>query len=96
MIQIQSNSGSDVVLTVTLTDDSGPVDLTGRTALVFDVPAQLLGRVSALITNPATGVITISVEGSTPLPVKTYSFRVQINQPNGNSIGLPIFQLSVN
>ena len=95
MIQIQSTSGSDLVLTVTLTDDSGPVDLTGRSAAVFDVSAQLISRVSASITNPATGVITVSVEGSNPLPVKTYTFRVQINQPNGNSIGLPIFQLSV-
>jgi hypothetical protein len=95
MIQIQSNSGSDVVLTVTLTDDSGPVDLTGRSAVVFDVPDQLLSRVSAVITNPATGVITVSIEGSNPLPVKTYTFRVQISQPNGSSIGLPLFQLSV-
>lgn len=95
MIQIQSTSGSDLVLTVTLTDDGGPVDLTGRTVLVFEASDQLINRVSASITNAATGVITVSIEGSNPLPVKTYTFRVQINQPNGNSIGLPVFQLSI-
>jgi hypothetical protein len=95
MIQIQSTSGSDLVLTVTLTDDGGPVNLTGRSVAVFDTADQLLGRVSAAITNAAAGVITVSVEGSDPLPVKIYTFRVQINQANGNSIGLPLFQLSV-
>jgi hypothetical protein len=63
MIQIQSTSGSDVVLTVTLTDDGGPVNLTGRSVAVFDTPDQLLGLVSAAITNAAAGVIKMITYG---------------------------------
>lgn len=98
MIQLQTTSGSDVTVIVTLTDESGAVNLSGRTLTVFNVSRKLTGRVSAQITNAASGVITAKVEGTDPLPVGTYSFRLQVNLQAGSdkeSIGLPLFELSV-
>jgi hypothetical protein len=95
VIQLHTTSGSDLLLTVTITDTGGPVDLTGRTLSIFEASAPIADRVSASFIDAENGIISIAIEGSNPLPAKTYSFRLQINSFSGSSIGLPIFFLSV-
>lgn len=98
MISLETTSGSDVTVVVTLTDNSGAINLSGRTLSIFNVSRKLENRVTAQITNAASGIITVKIEGSDPLPVGQHSFRLQVNLQQGGtreSIGLPEFQLSV-
>ena len=91
--------GSDVSLTVTITDEGGPVDLSGRELLLFDVNTVLDGRITANITDASAGVISLFIEGTDPLPLGRRSFRLQVNNPlspeGADSIGLPPFILEV-
>ena len=91
--------GSDVSLTVTITDEGGAVDLTGRELALFDVNSVLDGRVVATISDAANGVISLFIEGTDPLPLGRRTFRLQVNNslsPDGaDSIGLPPFILEV-
>lgn len=94
-------SGSDVVLTVALADppvgeaSGAPIDLTGRTLAVFDESRAIAGRITAQVTNPTGGELGVRIEGTAPIPRGMYSFRVQINAAGGESIGLPVFNLTV-
>ena len=90
--------GSDVTIDVTITDEGGAVDLTGRSVNVFDETQAITGRVSAEITDAEAGVITIHVEGTDPIAVGVSQFRLQINAPvsgGADSIGLPLIWLEV-
>ena len=91
--------GSDVSLTVTITDEGGPVDLSGRELLLFDVNTVLDGRITTNITDASAGVISLFIEGTDPLPLGRRSFRLQVNNPlspeGADSIGLPPFILEV-
>lgn len=73
---LPSTRGSDIAISVTLTDEAGSVDLTGGSLSVFDVRAELDGLVSGQITDAANGVIEVKIEGTTPIAVGVYSFRV--------------------
>lgn len=90
--------GTDVSLSVAISDDAGAFDLTGRSVSVFDVHPTIDGLVSADITDAENGIITVTVEGTAPIDAGVYSFRVQVNNPAGGgpeSIGLPMFRLEV-
>jgi hypothetical protein len=91
---LKVTSGSDVRVTLAVADDSGPIDLTDRQITVFGVSPQLLGRISAAITDPLTGMVDVLVEGTNPIDVGTYGFRIQLTR-DGQSIGLPAFSLRV-
>ena len=94
MTLLKVTSGSDVRVTLTMANDSGPIDLTDRGINVFGVAPQLAGRVSATITDATAGVLEVQVEGTNPIAVGTYGFRIQITS-TGDSIGLPMFNLRV-
>lgn len=92
--EICAPSGSDVRLSITISDTSGPLDLTGWTTNLFDLAQPLVGRVTAQITAPSSGVIAITIDGSTPLSIGRYWFRLQMNSPT-DSLALPQFVLTV-
>lgn len=55
------NPGSDWQLRATLTDDAGPVDLTGGwTAGIYDVTGALGPAVTAAIVDPAAGLVELA------------------------------------
>lgn len=90
--------GSDITIAVTVSDTGNAVDLSGRSLVVFDVPPGLRDRVSASISDAATGKITIEIEGSDPIAEGTHMFRLQIKKPDASdldSIALPVFVLRV-
>jgi len=94
MTILRVTSGSDVRIVLAITSEGAPVSLVGRTVEVFGAAPQIEGRVSATITDAAGGAFEVLVEGTAPIPVGTYGFRLQINGP-GDSIGLPLMNLKV-
>jgi hypothetical protein len=102
MTTITATRGSDVRLTFTYRNApvppatvGTPVDLTGRVFTVFDASASLAGRVAVTSAEPETGVIDVFIEGTDPLPIGPHAFRVQIEAPGGDSVGLPSITLQV-
>lgn len=90
--------GTDIRLNLTARDEGGAINLTGRTATVFDSSRHLSGRVSAEITDAENGKFTVFIEGTDPIPVGKHQFRVQLNQPDGDEIdstALPVFLMEI-
>lgn len=90
--------GSDITVSVTLSDDDGVINLTGATLSFFDVRTELDGLLTGEITDASNGVVEIKIEGTSPINVGVYRFRVQLNFPDGGdttSIGLPMFRIEV-
>jgi hypothetical protein len=87
--------GTDVSVVVTLTQPTtnAPVDITGRTLTVFDVPPALENKISAEILDAPAGKIKVKVEGTAPVPTGVYKFRVQLN--GDDSLGYPEFRLCI-
>lgn len=94
MTLLKVTSGSDVRVTLAMADGSGPIDLSDRTVNVFGVAPELAGRITATITDATGGLVEVHVEGSDPISLGTYAFRIQILK-GGDSIGLPLFNLRV-
>jgi len=86
--------GSDVVFDCTITDEGGAVDLTGGSIAFLDLSDSLIGRITGVITNAVAGQVRVTIEGTDPLLVGTYCFRVQILGV-ASSIGWPKFSFSV-
>ena len=87
--------GSDVSLQFVVSDELGdPIDLTGGSIAFLDVSDALVSRISGAITNAASGQVVVSIEGTIPLVVGDYGFRVQILGV-ASSVGWPLFTLRV-
>lgn len=93
-IELCATRGSDVSLTITISDADGPVDLTSQSVSVFDVVPSLEGRVTAAITDAAAGRITVDIEGTDPIDIGRHVFRLRLSGA-GDSVGLPPFVLGV-
>lgn len=86
--------GSDIEFDCTLTDEGGAVDLTGGSVAFLDVSDSLVGRITGVITNAVAGQVRVRIEGTDPLIVGTYCFRVQVLGV-ASSIGWPLFIVTV-
>ncbi len=62
------NPGSDLVINGVLTDDAGPVNITGAVLSTFEVPPALLPHVTLLVTNAAAGALTLTIKWSLDFP----------------------------
>lgn len=92
----EATRGSDITLVFTwTTPDDTPFDLTNCTLAVLDAGSVISNRFSARITDAAGGVFEVFIEGSSPIAVGFYDFRVQIVQPDGDSIATPLMGLNV-
>lgn len=105
------NKGSDAEFILAYKDAAGePIDLTGRTVLVFDEVivgatsrrgVQVVGikdKITGTVTNGAGGIVTLKLDGTDPIPVGKYSFRVQLNEGTGNdieSLATPLIYLDI-
>jgi len=95
MAEIELVRGADKDLVLLLKDSVGdPIDISGRTLLIFDVSRALLGKVSGAITDGPAGELSIHVEGTTPIPLGLHSFRVQLTAGTA-SIAIKPIQLRV-
>jgi hypothetical protein len=99
MISLSATRGSDVVSVITMKQPNNtPIDLTGRTIAFFDIPTNLTGRISGSIIDATAGKIQVNVEGTDPITLGNYIFRLQINAgtaPNIDSLALPKIELKV-
>ena len=87
--------GSDVALQFVVSDELGdPIDLTGGTLAFLDVSDGLASRISGVITDAVAGQVVVSIEGTIPLLVGDYGFRVQVLGVS-SSVGWPLFTLRV-
>jgi hypothetical protein len=87
---ITTNRKTDVRFSLSVKTPSGDaVDLTGFTASVFDVSKKIEGRVTATISDGASGIIDVEIEGTDPIPTGTYEFRIAYEDGDGFSVGLP-------
>jgi hypothetical protein len=89
-IAIKTLRGADVRVSATF-----DIDLTGRTATVFEVSPVLSGLVTSEISDAENGVVSIFIEGSNPIPIGRHGFRVLTDGDNLDSIPLPQFLLEV-
>ena len=92
---ITATRGSDVLLQLTWRAPSGdPIDLTGMTVKFLD-QTGLSGRLSHIIVDALLGRMNVSIEGTDPIRVGIYQFRVQIIDAAGLSIASPAITLRV-
>lgn len=85
------NPGSDLVLTGFLTDDAGPINLTGATLTTFEVPAALLAQVTLTVTNAAAGEFTCAIRWSDGFPRDVVMpLRIRLVQDGFSKVWPPI------
>lgn len=106
------NRGSDADFVLTWKDENGdPVDLSGKTVTVFDevvvstcskvrgpVSGDITNRITGQVTDGPNGIVTLHLEGTTPIRVGKYAFRVQLNEQSGeaiNSLATPLIGLEI-
>jgi hypothetical protein len=75
------NKGSDLEFSFNWPDGSGGnANLTGYTAVAFDVNALISANTTVTLTTPSTGLITVRIEWSDLIKTQSpLGFRVQIS-----------------
>ena len=90
------NRGSDFRLALTLVDQLGAaIDLTGREIAIIDASRTIRSRIAAEISDAGAGQAEVFIEGTSPLPVGTYTFRVQLLLDGGDSQSWPMIGVRV-
>ena len=91
---IEATSGSDIRLQFTVGPDT--LVLAGFTLTILLTPSSgLEGRVSAAWVDVAERRLDVFIEGTNPLPVGVYAFRVQFNNPSGDSFATPAITVRI-
>lgn len=84
---ITATSGSDISLGLTWKQPSGsPVDISDYTATMLFGGDELTSRFTYDMTDPTNGVMRVLIEGTTPIDIGVYRFRIQITNGVGSSI----------
>jgi hypothetical protein len=106
------NRGSDAEFLMSWKDKTGnPIDLSGRTVAILDestisvchkvkgsTAGDITSRITGTVTDGPNGVVTLHLEGTKPIKVGKYTFRVQINEESGetvNSLATPLIELEI-
>lgn len=63
-----------------------PIPLEVGTAVILDAPASIESRLTPVVTDGPGGVVVVTLEGTIPIRVSTYRFRVQVTKTDGNSV----------
>jgi len=96
MTEVELVRGSDKDLVLAVKDSNNdPIDLTGRVLTFFDISRALTGKVSGSVSDATNGLISIHIEGTTPIPLGLHSFRVQLTDGGGSSIAIKPISLRV-
>lgn len=87
MTTVRATSGSDVSLRFKWKgSDGSPIVLSGYSVEVLTASEELVGRASAFVEDASSGYTICSIEGSDPIGVGRYSFRVQVTSAAGASL----------
>ena len=87
MSAITVTRGSDSEFTFVFSDTAGdPIPLEVGTAVILDAPASIESRLTPVVTDGPAGVVVVALEGTIPIRVATYRFRVQVKKTDGKSI----------
>ncbi len=93
---IKTTRGSDIRLAITWrTEDGEPLDLTGAEITIIDASPGISEVIEPSIVNASAGQIEVFIEGSEPIALGRYNFRVQVNYYAGDSIATPIIGVQV-
>jgi hypothetical protein len=93
---IKTTRGSDIRLAITWrTEDGEPLNLTGADIDIIDASPGISEVIEATITDATAGQIEIFIEGSEPIELGRYNFRIQVNYYAGDSIATPIIGVQV-
>lgn len=74
------------------------IDLSGKDVELFDVAAALQGGMTAQISDPGAGLVTLKLSGAALLPPGRYRFRLRVFQPGARPDGyfaLPPIEIEV-
>ena len=85
---IKITRGSDVVIEFQINDGAGapfPV----LEVVMMDQSPELSGRLTINNLDFSLGYLSVSLEGTSPLPVGRYSFRWQATLATGDTLGSP-------
>lgn len=96
MSTLNVTRGSDASFVFTWKDiNKTPMDISGMSVTILDASDVVSARLSGEVTDGVNGVLTIFLEGSDPIKIGKYSFRVQINTVAGQSMATPQLTLVV-
>ena len=62
------NPGSDLVFDGVLTDEAGPINITGAALSVFEPPTALAPQITLAVTNAVAGAFRCTVKWSSAFP----------------------------
>jgi hypothetical protein len=91
----QITSGSDTTFQLLFRDSAGdPVAI--ASPAIIEQTSSLNDRLSiVLIGDGSTGEANVTVEGTDPLPQRTYFFRAQVTLSSGQTLGSPRINFNV-
>lgn len=85
MSRVTITSGSDLTLRFAFTDGAGDAVAVSAPEIIL-AEGALRGRCTATLTNGAGGLVTAFIEGSLPIPVGVYGFRLRVTLGDGSTI----------
>lgn len=89
--QIVVNPGSDLVFSAVLTDELGPIDITGATLTTFELPSALLPQLTLTVTNALVGAFTATITWSNGFPREVVMpVRIRLVQDGLSTVWPPI------
>lgn len=92
------NRGSDASFPMVWEDALGvPLDLSGRVVEILDASSPIAANLTGEVTDGLNGVVTLYLEGTEPIRVGKYLFRVQLNTITipVDSISTPLINLEI-
>jgi hypothetical protein len=94
--RIIATRGSDIRLACTWRDGEGnPINMTDVELVILDAPAALEELISVEITQAEAGKFEVFIEGTDPIGLGVYRFRVQRNEISGDSKATPLFEVKI-
>jgi hypothetical protein len=84
MTRIEITSGSDLEMQFAFTDEAGDAVPVSSPEIIQE-EGPLRGRTTTL-TDGAAGLVTAFIDGSEPMPVGVYGFRLRVTLSDGSTI----------
>lgn len=88
--------GSDFVFDGVLTDEAGPIDITGAALSVFEPHVALAPQISLTVTSALTGAFRCVVKWSSDFPRDVLMpLRIRLIQADGLAMAWPAIEVKV-
>jgi hypothetical protein len=82
--RVDTTSGSDLELRFAFTDEAGDAVPVSAPEIIL-AEGALRGRITT-VTDGAAGLVTAFIDGSVPMPVGVYGFRLRVTLSDGSTI----------